>query len=258
MHNVSGDFFVRALTDILDGAPIFGMMSSDHTPDYHAAAVIYQGETYKDRVAFVLVHGAVTPKFYIAHIAKEKLFREKAVITSSASNQLYTVNDMPAADFLKHIGLQEDASGNLIGINTYPFILDFGDGTAPIVRVMFGVTEDGAAICGGDVPVGAMLTVGAIDDESILAVSRAKLKEIAADGPKDVTLIFSCVGRYFSLGYESDREILLVKEALRPIGGNYMFAYAGGEICPVSSSAGSEAGTANNRFHNDTFIACTF
>jgi hypothetical protein len=257
MLNVSGDFIVEAIDNISGGVPLFGMMSVDHNPDYHDSAVLFEGESYADRLAFVLISGNISPQFYLAGIMKEKLFRDRAVITASDANQLYSVNDMAAGDYLKTLGLTTDEEGNILGVNTYPFILDYGDGTTPIIRVMFGITAEGVCICGGDMPVGASLTVGSIDDTAVLDATADVLKDIRDDGKKDVTLIFSCVGRYFALGYEPEREVALVKEALGGISDNYLLTYAGGEICAVYGEIGSAGGTAN-RFHNDTFVACTF
>jgi hypothetical protein len=64
--------------------------------------------------------------------------------------------------------------------------------------------------------------------------------------------MFSCVGRFFAQGYDSAKEMELVRSILgsRP----WHLAYSGGEICPVSG----EDGRLINRSHNDTFVLCLF
>jgi hypothetical protein len=79
---------------------------------------------------------------------------------------------------------------------------------------------------------------------------------LAGDEPPSALLIFSCIGRYFSLGYEGEREIAEVKQLLDGTGIPYTATYSGGEICPTYATENDE--TTTNRFHNDTFAVCAF
>jgi small ligand-binding sensory domain FIST len=140
--------------------------------------------------------------------------------------------------------------GNIKGINSYPFILDYNDGTQPVIRVMFAVTPDGSAVCGGKMPLGATLTVGTIDGDEVLASSTAILKQVAKVAEGKTVLIFSCIGRFFSLGYENGREMERVREVLEKV--PFYLCYSGGELCPVYG----RDGTLTNRSHNDTMAIC--
>jgi hypothetical protein len=254
--NVGGDFFVNTLSEASDGVPNFGTIISDDSIDYRNSRVIFNGEAYTDRLAFVLVCGDVKPKFRLASISKEKIFREKGVVTSSEGNQLREINDTPVGDYLQSVGLTKDEDGVIVGINSYPFIVDYNDGTAPVVRVMFAITPEGYAVCGGDIPQGATLSVGSIDGNEVVKATGDEIKDILANEKPNALLIFSCIGRYFSLGYESGREVEEVKRLLDGQGIPYAFTYSGGEICPTSDAERDDATT--NRFHNDTLAVCVF
>jgi hypothetical protein len=255
-QNASGDFIVKSINAQAGGVPLFGLMAVDHTLDYHLSAVVYEGEAYQDRLAILTIAGNIHPHFYLAGILRQKLFRETGTVTKSRANRLYEINDAPVSDFLKTIGIPVDAEGNIIhaAVNAQPFILDYGDGGDPVVRVMFTMTDEGVAICGGDIPIGSKLTIGFIDENSVIETTSALLPRIEEQGVCDVVLACSCVGRFYALGYEPFREAKIVKQALGRAASGYGFAYVGGEICPVYL----ENGTTVNRFHNDTFIACTF
>lgn len=254
LMNVGGDFFVHALDEITGGVPNFGTIAVDHHQDYHEATVLYNGQAYRDRYAFILLCGSVQPKFYVASISSEKVFQEKGVVTASQGNQLQTVNNMPVADFLVSLGLQKNEDGSITGVNSFPFVMDLNDGTMPIVRVMFALTPEGYAVCGGDVPVGATLSVGSIDAAEVVSTTEQRLKEALAADSHQCLLIYSCVGRYFAMGYNPTGEIESIQALLQGSGLPYHFAYSGCEICPVSRGNGAPA--TMNRSHNDTCVIC--
>ncbi|MDR1160302.1 MAG: FIST C-terminal domain-containing protein [Syntrophomonadaceae bacterium] len=255
LMNVSGDFFVEAFDNITGGIPNFGSLAVDHNEDYHAAYVVCDGEAYPNRCAFVLMSGKIEPKFYIASISNEKVFQEKAVVTSVQGNQLQTVNDVPVVDYLQTLGLKKNDDGSIVGINSFPFIVDYNDGGAPVVRAVFALTPEGYAVCGGDIPLGAVLGVGSIDADEIISTTSEVLQEATGSKQYDCVLMFSCVGRYFSLGYNPDSEIAKVQEILENTKVPYQFTYSGGELCPVNNKRGQMIA---NRSHNDTFVLCAF
>jgi hypothetical protein len=251
LMNISGDFFVKTFDAITGGIPNFGTVSVDHTSDYHQSRIIMGAEAFPDRYVFILLYGKVQPSFFIANISEETAFREKGVVTASEGNQLKTVNNMPVSDYLASLGILKDASGHIIGINSFPFIIDYHDGTQPIVRVMFAITPDGSAVCGGEMPTGATLAVGKIDAAEVLNTTDKILRQVVKQKNEGGILIFSCVGRYFALGYESLEEIKKISNALSG-GIPWHLTYSGGEIAPVSGPDGKLV----NRSHNDTIVMC--
>lgn len=251
--NVGGDFFVDSLNKISGGVPLFGTMAVDHYSDYHAASTIYLGEGYADRLSFILVEGNIEPQFFVASISDEALFREKGVVTASEGNQLQTVNSLPVSEYLISLGLTRNAEGELEGVNSFPFIVDYNDGSQPVVRVMFALTPEGYAVCGGDIPLGATLLVGAINPAQVLTTTDELLQRVLAAGKSGGALFFSCVGRYFAQGFDTTAELQKI------VGKDwsslpYSMCYSGGELCPVYNKEGNSF----NRNHNDTFVACVF
>jgi hypothetical protein len=250
LMNVAADFYVEVWTDITGGVPNFGTLAVDHNQDYHESQTILGGEAWRDRYVFVLCYGNLEPRFFIGGISEEKAFREKGVVTASQGNLLKEVNGGSVGDYLTSLGLSRDDQGNLVGINSYPFILDFNDGTQPIIRVMFAVTPDGSAVCGGKMPVGATLTVGTINGEEVLRASSEILTTALTAAGGRAMLIFSCIGRYFAQGFDTTAEMDKAREIL---GENpFSLTYSGGELCPVYGKDGS----LTNRSHNDTMVIC--
>jgi hypothetical protein len=253
--NVSGDFYAETFSAVSDGVPNFGMLSVDHNLDYHDSQVICGGESYRDRCAFVLLAGDVNPRFFMGSISPEKIFRENGFVTASQGNQLQTINDRPVADYLKEFGLTSDEKGKIVGINTFPFIVDYNDGTMPVARAIFAQTPEGYAVCGGDIPVGATLGVGSMDTEEIIVTAAKSLSSTLASQNINCILMFSCVGRYFWLGYNSTQEIDKVRELMEGTGIPYQFAYSAGELCPVYEREKND-GFVVNRNHNITIVIC--
>ncbi|MDR2375947.1 MAG: FIST C-terminal domain-containing protein [Treponema sp.] len=250
LMNVAADFYVEIWNDITGGVPNFGTLAVDHNQDYHESQTILGGQTWPDRYVFVFCYGKLEPRFLIGGISEEKAFREKGVVTASQGNLLKEVNGGSVGDYLTGLGLGRDEQGNLVGINSYPFILDFNDGTQPIIRVMFAVTPDGSAVCGGKMPVGATLTVGTINGAEVLhASTEILMKALKAAGGRAM-LIFSCIGRYFAQGFDTTAEMDKAQEILGE--SPFSLVYSGGELCPVYGKDGS----LTNRSHNDTMVIC--
>lgn len=251
LHDVGGDKITGVLDDIAGGIPNFGTIAVDHTPDYHTARVLYGGESYADRLAMLLIGGDIDPIFLTKSMSPEKVLDLKAVITASNGNVLMEVNNIPIVKYMEALGLAKD--NQIEGANTLPFMVDFGDGTPPLSRAIFATTPEGYAVCGGDMPVNATLYVGAIDYADVLLTTEAELREVLATNKRSGLVMFGCVGRYLGLGLDSDAELELIQ---RMMTGElpYMFAYSGGEVCPVHG----EGGKLFNRFHNETIIACAF
>jgi hypothetical protein len=252
LFNVGGDFYVEAFDKASGGVLNFGTVACDHNPDYSQSQVIFSGEAYTDRYAMILLGGDVSPLFFVGTISDEKVFSEKGAVTASVGNQLQTVNGAPMIDYLLSIGLTKNAEGSITGINSFPIIVDFNDGTPPVARVMFALTAEGWAVCGGDIPVGSTLAIGEFDALEICSTTKRTLENALRESGKSVMLMYSCIGRYFSQGADQTAEAEIVRDLMASSGIPYSFSYSGGEICPVYGKDGK----AFNRSHNNTFIIC--
>ncbi|MDR1248506.1 MAG: FIST C-terminal domain-containing protein [Treponema sp.] len=258
LTNVSGDFFADAFSAVSGNVPNFGTLAVDHNADYHESMVIFNGAAYPDRYGFILCYGKIKPLFFVGGLSEKRAFRGKGVVTASAGNQLEGVNGISVADYLSGLGLKKGPDGALKGINAYPFILDYNDGTQPVIRVMFAITPEGHAVCGGNMPVGASLQVGVIDAAEVLSVTEETIKSALAIGQNNgmesgAMLIFSCVGRYFAQGFHPEAEMQKAQEILKGKA-SFHLSYSGTELCPVYGQNGST----RNRSHNDSIVICMF
>ncbi len=251
LFHIGGDETIALLDDICQGVPNFGMTAVDHTPDYRTAQTLMNGEASKDRMAILLLSGAVQPKFFIAQLNEERIAgQQPALITKSSRNLLMEVNGMPVIRHMESLGLSE--GGKLDNVNAVPYLVDFGDGTPPLVRAIFAFTPEGYAVCGGVMPENATLSVGSIDHQDIMRTTERAMKKVLGSATEGGALMFSCIARFQALGVDSDAEMALISRLL-PEGMPYQFSYAGGEICPVYG----QDGVARSRYHNDTLVVLT-
>ncbi|MDL2207769.1 FIST C-terminal domain-containing protein [Desulfovibrio sp. OttesenSCG-928-F20] len=250
MNHVGGEKLATAITDASGGAPLFGTLTCDHNFDFSQAYSICNGKHYKDRLVMVLFNGPVSPRFFHIAIEVTDQLQQKAVITGSAVNVLKSVNDMPAVDFMASLGLA--SNGTIDGSVAIPFLVDYNDGTQPVCRGVFMITEEGWAVCGGDVPEGALLSTATLDYDGVMHTTGKVLDAVLkAQNPDNCLLVVSCNSRSLAMGIEPLAEMELVHKRL---GGTlpYHMLYSGGEICPVHA----KDGIVKNRFHNFSFTAC--
>ena len=246
----AGDQYADALNDASGGIPVFGTLTCDHTAQYTESLALCNGKTMPDAMAILLLGGAVTPRFFLASIEKGKIWQHSAIVTKSEGNVLMEVNNIPITQFLETVGLAKNGS-IAESINTFPFVLDYNDGTPGIMRATLSVTPEGYCVCGGLVPMGTTLSVATFGRTDVLSTSGEMLDSILNCAEGSVCLMLSCVGRNFALGVDTEAEMALVEERLSgklP----YLFSYSGGELCPVRSENGEQ----KNCFHNNTLIAC--
>jgi hypothetical protein len=223
--------------------------------DYHDSLVIYNGKASKDCLAYVLCQGNIAPRFYLATISADKIKRDAGDITSSDGVQVQAIDGRPVGEFLSHQGLTVNADGAFEAVNSFPLIVDLNDGTAPMLRVMFSVTADGAAVCGGRMPAGSTLKVGFFDQDEIVRSASDTLHAAAVDfGAAHGLLAYSCVGRYINLCFDPLGEASTLADEAAAFDLPFMMAYCGGEHCPVPTAGSADAPT--NRYHNCTMVIC--
>jgi hypothetical protein len=215
--------------------------------------VIFNGESLGDRLVIVLLAGNFKPVFSVTSISADRIFQQKAVITRSRGHVVMEINDMPARSYLETMKLARDG-GEITGITTaqMPLILDYHDNADPVSRSIMIQSPEGHLICGGDMPQDCSLGVGFMDAGEVLRTTAGAVGALKERG-EDGILLFSCAARNFALGLDTMAEIGVVREGLGPEK-SYMFAYSGGEICPVKTREGK----LKNRFHNATLVSCSF
>ena len=249
----SGDDYVDTLTECSGGAPCFGTLAVDDTPTFEHCYMLYNGESYHDRMSVLLMYGDVKPKFYIATLSPDKIHERSAMITKSHGHIVEEVNGKPILAYFDSFGLAE-ASESSYAFSSIPFLLDINDGTPPVSRVFISLTEDKHGLFAGRMPEGATIRMGIFSHDDVLVTTEAAIRR-ALDETPDASgvLIYSCVARIMTLGADNLAELSLAKE-LFTNKAPFMAAYSGGELCPTALLHTE----ANNRFHNNSIIICVF
>lgn len=249
IRTIGGELILNELDAAAGGAPIFGTIACDHdTSEYTSSYTFHNGKHMKGSLALLLVEGAVNPRFFVTYTTEDKIQKQKAIITDSEGSILKEVNNMSTIQYLQSIGLSK--GDGVEGMSAIPFVVNYNDGTRPVVRAIYMVTPEGYTVCGGAMPKGATLAIGAMDFDDIIETASQTMGEIMAQQQKNGLILFPCLGRSLVLGTDLFAEI----EEIRKHAGALPFhlAYSGGEICPVYTPEGKPV----NRFHNFTFIAC--
>ncbi|MCL1895402.1 MAG: FIST C-terminal domain-containing protein [Clostridiales bacterium] len=249
----SGDEYVEAITSVSGGAPCFGTLAVDDSPDFSNCFMLADGEHYQDRMAMILVFGDVRPRFFVANISGSKLISKGAVVTRSKGNVLMELNERPVAEYFDDLGL----TGSIIeqfSMSSLPFLLDYGDGTPMVSKLMIRLSPEKHAICGGVIPEGSTLHIGMSDRDDVMSTTGETMDRLLLDiEGASGALMYSCITRGMILGAEQFKEAGLVDQK---VGGAipFIMAGSGGEICPTQV----QDGKAINRFHNNAFISCLF
>ena len=246
---VTNDSIVDALNTISSELPIFGTLGSDHTTDYNRAHIIHNGEDTKESMALLLMSGPISPRFHMVSIPEEKRQKQNAIITSSQGNIVHRVNDMPLLQYLETIGFCN--ASNIETAKIVPFIVNYNDGTTPVVRGIYYFTPEGSAVFSGHMPCNATLSIGSLDYSDVITSTKALIAEVNARKDASLMLIFSCICRGWTLGTDMLAELDCVQETTERI--PYLMCYSGGEISPVYN----EQDVLFNRFHCYTCIICT-
>jgi hypothetical protein len=249
IFNIGGEPLVEILNKASGDTLLFGALAIDNSPDFSLNKIFFNGRSSNSCLSFALFYGAIQPSFYIASISEEKIQKQKGIITKSKGNILMEVNGMPLPEYLGSLGLWRKTS--VWEAASFPFAIDYQDGTKPLARSIYLLTEDGSAACGGYMPENTTVSLGAIDYADVLRTTGEAIGKLLENNHEGACLLmFARLTRYLVLGADTTAEMKKMRETIAGAV-DYQFAYAGGEICPVYSGKDTV-----NRFHNCTFIAC--
>ncbi|MDR1291971.1 MAG: FIST C-terminal domain-containing protein [Clostridiales Family XIII bacterium] len=250
----AGDTYVEALGELCPGVPLFGTSAINDTVDAEHFFTLFNGDTSRNRMAFILIAGNIKPRFLVSVINDRNKTQFSGEITKSKDNIVQEINGIPAYDYFESIGVVKDGKLDE-GFQFIPMLTEFKkrddyDGV-PTVRVIVYVDKDGDAVCRGNMYQNSIFTITTPAMDEVLQSSTEFIDKIVAMPDRQATLIFSCIIRRMTLGTTPLTEAEMVDGKLGG-GSPYMFAYAGGEICPTSIRDGK----AVNRYHNYSIIAC--
>jgi hypothetical protein len=177
---------------------------------------------------------------------------EPMVVTKSADNRVYLLDDEPALDvYLKRLDAPRSAGADAESFThfalTHPLGLDRRAGEEQVRFVAEADFSARALVCIAEVPQGGITWLMEGDEKSVLDASDAACSDALAalDGrPPLGILAFDCIARRGVLGDEGiRREVARIAKhaAGAPVGGFYTY----GEIARTRGMSG---------FHNETLV----
>ncbi len=176
---------------------------------------------------------------------------EPMLVTASAGNRVYTLDDQPALDlYLEHLGLNEPAGCDQERLArlalTHPLGLGRPSGEDQVRFIGGGDFAERSLSCMAEVPQGALVWIMEGDARSVLEATDAAGGDALAklDGrPPLGMLAFDCIARRGVLGDEGIRAEIdrLATIAGAPVAGFYTY----GEIARTRGLRG---------FHNQTLV----
>jgi len=247
IKHVGGDDFVRAIDMVSGGVPLFGSLAFTHLLDLSGIETWGDGERHTDALTLVALFGEVNPEFHLTTIPDERTIHQKATITKAEKNQIQSINGMTPLNYLESIGLAQN--GHVTALPAIPFVLTLSDGSQ-VVRTVYSTTEEGAILAFGDTPQGSVVGFADVDADFVIKTTSETIAGTIAVKAENI-LVFSCAGRRWTLGVRTEGEIEKIVQHFDKLC-SFMFAYSGGEICPVRNRQGDLV----NRFHNFSMISC--
>jgi hypothetical protein len=249
LYNLAGDTVVGVLNRESRGVPVFGTGALDVDTKIRSPKTIYRGEAFSDRMPILLFSGNIAPRFYVDSVWKYNIYTQKAIVTEAEGNRMISLNNIPAAQYMKKIGLITEERLDLLFV--FPLGIDLGGGAPTSLFIIYTINKDGSLTCSANIPVGATIQIGSPGSTEVLNTAQHVTDEVKkAKG--EAALIFSCFSRSVILTNPWD-EIEMIQKELKDSSFPYLLIYSGGEICP----AYNEKGEAVNQYHNYSIIACT-
>jgi hypothetical protein len=248
LYNLAGDMVVNVLTRESGGIPVFGAGALDVDTKIRTPQTIYRGKACSDRMPILLFSGNLAPRFFIDSVWKHNIHTQKVLVTEAEGNRMIALNNIPAAEYMKRIGLITEERLDLLFV--FPLAIYTSGSAAPNLFIIYTVNDDGSLSCSANIPSGSTVHIGSPGSGEVVNTAKNITGE-AKEARGEAALIFSCFSRSVILTNPLD-EIEAVQEELKDSPFPYIFMYTGGEICPVYN----EKGAAVNQYHNYTIISC--
>jgi len=251
-----GAEYISAIADVDKRIPVFGSLANADMEHLFAdLKTICCDQYFNDRLVMLLISGDISPEFYIGSITKEAIILPNiGKVTEARGNHVTEINGINAGKFFEQIDFFIGDARNK-GLLTSIFIVDTKDETGNVVSsVSRGILslEDESVIFGGNVPVGAVLSIATTTKEMVLATAKEVAALIKKAHRGKTVLMYSCIGRRFSLLDATLSEYEALNGQLADSGFNYVALCSCGEICPTSVT---ETEVYNSE-HNQALIAC--
>jgi hypothetical protein len=248
LYNLAGDMVVSLLDRESRGVPVFGTGALDADTKIRTPKTIYRGNAYSERMPILLFSGNLAPRFFIDSVWDHNIHSQKALVTSAKGNRMITVNNIPAAEYMKKIGLITEERLDLLFV--FPLAIYPEYNSPPNLFIIYTINNDGSLTCSANIPEGSVVHIGSPGSSEVINSAKNITNGIKTSRG-EAALIFSCFSRSIILSNSQD-EMETIREELKDSSPPYLLIYSGGEICPVNN----EKGTAVNQYHNYTIVSC--
>jgi PAS domain S-box-containing protein len=259
-RHFSGDDLVDMSNAMPEPFPLFGTIAFNMEKQEGPHYVLANGKISDSAFVFIAFYGNIKPKFHVAtSLVYDESLGDIGEITDADGPVLKSVNGISALTYLKKLGtVTPDNAMTGSGIWAVPAVLAFPNGTK-VVRAFLGIIENTEHIYAtGSLRTGANIQFAFLDGEKTIKSAKALISGFCESKDNDI-IAYSCAARAWSLGAKifaesqaiADKANEYLDENNYPL--NYSAAYSGGEICPVTDSAGKLV----NVLHNYTLVACS-
>jgi hypothetical protein len=252
LSGITGNALVRTLDRISGGIPIFGSLAVDVTTSSRSPVTLFDGDSFPDRLAMLLLKGTIHPRFFVYSLPGEPRFSRGFTITKVDKNRILAINDRPAAEFLEELGVINTSGVDVF--YAFPIVVNYEEGEPSRVFTISKIEADGSLISEQDIPVGGTVNIGTINGSLVIGSTRRIIEQIKEVPKPSVLFLASCFSRALTLR-DSLEEVNLVIKQLRDWPVPFVFFSSGGEICPVFRDGQDKS---SNAFHQFTIIACVF
>lgn len=241
---VNGSALIDGIEEIYDNIPCTGGLCGDDAR-FQKTLVGYNEKPKEGEVVAVGFYGD-NLQITSAQYGGWSAFGPERIITKSADNILYELDNQPALDLYKKY-LGDKASELPQSALLYPLSVKTEGRKEAIVRTILAIDEEkNAMILAGDVPEGSVVQLMMANIDKI-AEGASKAAEIAMesrDKDPQLALLVSCIGRKLVMDQRVEEEI---EEVIEEVGKNAAITgfYSYGELAPFSNSTRCE-------LHNQT------
>lgn len=252
LDQFAGDIYLSAFEQVCGNVPVFGAFAvTEDITVYDRCASICSGEILRCEMSYLLIFGEVSPGFIFASVSEKPALPVSGVVTESRENIVEKINSMSSAAYFESIGLAVE--GKLLdGVDCLPLLVRTPGNDNKYARAMIGLNDAGELVCRGNMPPQSIVEIGSQVGSSLIETAKSSVSTLERMTDVSAAIVFSCIMRRIACGANPQIEAAVIMETLRPTL-PFLFAYTGGELCPVNKKSGSVV----NQFHNYSFVICT-
>jgi hypothetical protein len=123
---------------------------------------------------------------------RHNIHTQKALVTAAEGNRIITVNNIPAAEYMKKIGLVIKEHLGLLFV--FPLAIYPSANALPNLFIIYTVNDDGSLTCSANIPSGCTLHIGSPGSGEVVDAAK-NITDAIKKTKGDAALIFSCFSR---------------------------------------------------------------